>query len=89
MGQTLACLKPAETPNGVQSKGKGNKKSLLIGINYIGQSAQLNGCINDVKNVKELIVSKGFFESPSQMRVLTDDSKQAFQPTKGNIIEGM
>lgn len=29
-----------------------NKKALLIGINYIGTSNQLNGCINDINCIK-------------------------------------
>lgn len=33
------------------------KKALLIGINYTGQSAQLNGCVNDINNIKNILVS--------------------------------
>ena len=32
-------------------------KSLLIGINYPGSSAELRGCINDVKRMKAYITS--------------------------------
>ena len=77
----------------MQSNCKGNKKSLLIGINYSTAPAgwQLDGCINDVKNIKNFLTSRGFSESPTHMRVLTDDDKSdpTHHPTKGNIIEGM
>ena len=69
---------------------QGKKKSLLIGINYFGQDGQLNGCINDVANVKKLIMSRGFLESTTHMRVLTDDNRNpANQPTRQNILDGM
>lgn len=28
-----------------------------IGINYVGQDGELRGCINDVENLKEFIIS--------------------------------
>ena len=33
----------------------GRKKAVLIGINYVGQQAELSGCHNDVKNVQDLL----------------------------------
>ena len=33
-------------------------KGLFIGINYIGTTAELGGCINDVNNVYNLLSSK-------------------------------
>ena len=36
------------------------EKALLIGINYAGTSSALRGCINDVHNIRELLVSEGF-----------------------------
>ena len=72
------------------SNCQGKKKSLLIGINYFGQVGQLNGCINDVANVKKLIMSRGFLDSTTHMKVLTDDNRNpANQPTRQNILEGM
>ncbi|KAJ3124712.1 Rab GDP dissociation inhibitor alpha [Nowakowskiella sp. JEL0407] len=50
------------------------KKALLIGINYFGTKSQLEGCINDVKNVHKMITTKfGFKDSPDTMRVLTGE----------------
>ena len=36
------------------------KKAILFGLNYKGTKAQLNGCINDVHNMKELLQSQSF-----------------------------
>ena len=36
---------------------KTNKKALCIGINYIGSRYELNGCINDVNNIKSKLIS--------------------------------
>ena len=74
----------------MRSNCQGNKKALLIGINYFGQRGELKGCINDVNNIKRLIKNRGFREDPSRMKVLTDDSRNpSDQPTRSNIIEGM
>ena len=39
-----------------------SKKALLIGINYIGTSSALNGCINDVENIKRYLLTKDYRE---------------------------
>ena len=56
------------------------KKALLVGINYRGTQSQLNGCINDVDNMKEYLMSKGY----TDIVTLTDDTP--LKPTKNNII---
>ena len=87
----LAAASPMHSRNGgFQSNCKGNRKSLLIGINYFGQSGELRGCINDVNNVKKLIMSMGFPGSTAHMRVLTDETRKPdTRPTRKNIIEGI
>jgi len=68
----------------------GNKKSLFVGINYFGQKGELRGCLNDVVNMKELIMSKyGFADDAEHMLVLTDDQEGANAPTRENIERGM
>jgi len=57
-----------------------NKKALLVGINYIGNSNQLYGCINDVNSIKERITTKGF----TNITTITDLTKQ--KPTRDNIL---
>jgi hypothetical protein len=34
------------------------KKALLIGINYRGLDGELNGCINDVEQMKNILKEK-------------------------------
>lgn len=78
------------THGGLLSNCRGNKKALLIGINYFGQGGELRGCINDVNNIKNLIQSRGFSDDPSHMVILTDDQRDPrFQPTRDNIIQAM
>ena len=38
-----------------------NKAALLIGINYKNTNHELNGCINDVKDVKQVLISQYSF----------------------------
>ena len=61
------------------------KKALLIGINYKGTSGELNGCINDVLNVKKFLLSSGYEEK--DIEVLTEEG--ALLPTKSNIYYAM
>ena len=39
------------------------KKALLIGINYTGTANELNGCINDVMNMKTALIDKYEFKN--------------------------
>jgi len=70
---------------------RGNKKALLIGINYIGQQYQLSGCINDVQHIKEVITTKfGFSDRPDKMVILTDDQHDPTKiPTRKNMLNAM
>lgn len=68
----------------------GNKKSLFVGINYFGSSAELRGCLNDVVNMKAFLTTNyGFSEDSDHMLTLTDDQSGANSPTRDNIIAGM
>lgn len=68
------------------SQCTGRRKALLIGINYIGQKAQLKGCINDVHNIKKFL-SNNYGYRDEDMVILTDDqSDQRSIPTKANIL---
>jgi hypothetical protein len=57
-----------------------NKKALLIGINYIGTTNELNGCINDINCIKDRIAKNGF----NDITILTDYTTT--KPTKTNIL---
>lgn len=62
----------------------GNRYAVMIGINYVGSSAQLSGCHNDVGNMIEYLTDVwGFTES--DMNILMDDGKHT-SPTRENII---
>jgi len=50
----------------------GKKRALLIGINYSATpSAALNGCINDVRRVRDMLLANGWKEG--EIIVLTDE----------------
>jgi hypothetical protein len=58
------------------------KKALIIGINYIGSSSELNGCINDAVNIKKELKRRGYLDE--NITVLTDNSE--IKPTRNNIL---
>src|SRR5437016_6310466 len=64
-----------------------NKKyAVLIGINYNDTpSSKLNGCINDVHNLKNILISKCGY-GPENMTILVDDGT-SIVPTKRNMID--
>jgi len=72
---------------GQQNATSGSRRALLIGINYFGTRAELRGCINDVNNIKSLLVD-AYKWSPTCIRVLTDNDGNNM-PTRANIIAGL
>mmetsp|Transcript_36126 Transcript_36126/g.80399 ORF Transcript_36126/g.80399 Transcript_36126/m.80399 type:complete len:628 (-) Transcript_36126:943-2826(-) len=64
----------------------GKKKAVLIGCNYPGTQAALNGCINDVWGMKEILEQYLGFSS-SDILVMIDTDKQYLQPTGKNMRE--
>ena len=58
------------------------RRALLIGINYLGTSSQLSGCINDINNVRSYLYNTRNYNS---FIVLTDVSTS--KPTKANILQ--
>ena len=56
------------------------KNALLIGINYINTSNQLNGCINDTSDVNILLQQHNF----NSIKIITDNTE--IKPTKNNIL---
>ena len=60
----------------------GDKRALLVGINYRGTSSELSGCINDVENVKRYLLTQGYSEE--KIMVLTDDTQ--VKPTRANML---
>jgi hypothetical protein len=60
------------------------KKALLIGINYRNTDNELGGCINDVNELKNILVKKCGYED---ITMVSDDEK--IKPTKNNILESL
>lgn len=59
------------------------KRVVLVGINYKGSDGELRGCINDIKNVRELLIKNcGYKES--EIHVITEESN--IKPTKEVIM---
>jgi hypothetical protein len=88
----LACLSKtkavAEKPPVPHAPGQ-LKKALLVGCNYLGQNCALEGCINDVRNQKDILVSKFGFKD-ADIKLLTEDQKgDQTIPNKANILAGL
>ncbi|KAK2604081.1 hypothetical protein N8I77_007040 [Diaporthe amygdali] len=66
------------------------KKALLIGINYTGTENALNGCHNDVNNVRDFLVNdRGFSDDSKDMVIMTDtpdNEGTPFWPSGENIL---
>lgn len=66
------------------------KKALLIGINYTGTENELNGCHNDVENVRDFLVNdRGFSDDSKDMVIMTDtpdNEGTPFWPSGENIL---
>jgi hypothetical protein len=61
------------------------KKALLIGMNYFDTQYTLHGCINDVNNMKDMLLNHfGFAED--NFTVLVDDDTSTELPSKDTIL---
>mmetsp|Transcript_131296 Transcript_131296/g.365978 ORF Transcript_131296/g.365978 Transcript_131296/m.365978 type:complete len:534 (-) Transcript_131296:197-1798(-) len=67
-------------------ESNGKFKALLVGINYPGTNAELNGCHNDVETMKRYLADQGYEEE--NMKILLDDGDHD-TPNKENIEAGM
>lgn len=66
------------------------RKALLIGCNYTGTTSQLEGCINDIKNIKSYLEHHANFKS-KDITMLSDHTNalETELPTKNNIISAI
>ncbi|KAH7515056.1 hypothetical protein FEM48_Zijuj11G0155500 [Ziziphus jujuba var. spinosa] len=64
------------------------KKALLIGCNYPGTKIELKGCINDILQMKKLLVGRYGF-SDDDITVLIDTDHSSTQPTGKNIYNAL
>lgn len=60
------------------------KSALLIGLNYTGTPYQLNGCINDVNNMRSILLSNGYLSENITSLV---DTEQGRVPNKQTILQ--
>ncbi|KAF2089412.1 putative metacaspase [Saccharata proteae CBS 121410] len=65
------------------------RKSLLIGINYIGSQHELEGCLQDVENVQGFLSWVGYPTDQRSQVILTDEREGAYYPTGANILAAM
>ncbi|KAK7319437.1 hypothetical protein RJT34_04158 [Clitoria ternatea] len=66
-----------------------NKRAVLCGVSYRRRKFRLKGTINDITNMKELLIKN--FKFPNEcIRVLTEQEQNAnLIPTKHNILESL
>lgn len=85
---TSSCLidvnKPFKLVNDANPYG-GNKRAVLIGINYVGQQGELSGCHNDVKNMLAYLKGQQGFKD-ADITILMDDGYHR-NPTHRNIMD--
>jgi hypothetical protein len=69
------------------------RKSLLIGINYVGSKNALRGCHQDVTNMMEFLSYKGYSNDAMSQVVMRDDQhtdpRGMFFPTGKNMLAAM
>ncbi|QIX01897.1 hypothetical protein AMS68_007414 [Peltaster fructicola] len=61
---------PGPPPGAMQAP---RKKSLLIGINYVGSQHALQGCHQDVNNMREFLTAMGYPSDSRSQVVMRDD----------------
>ncbi|ODN73584.1 hypothetical protein L202_08084 [Cryptococcus amylolentus CBS 6039] len=79
------------------SRCSGRRKALLartpissdIGINYIGTSAELSGCINDAHNIQKFITERYGYKLEDIVMLTDDTNDPRTIPNRENIIKGM
>jgi hypothetical protein len=62
------------------------KRALLIGINYKKTDLELNGCINDSKNLRKFLINNNFYNE-NQIIMMNDNNKNNLYPTREHILE--
>lgn len=84
--QQLRQLEPEKSA----PESTGRTRALLIGCNYFGTDAELAGCINDVRNVRELLIDVFHWWSDNDsMRILVDDGSGYDYPTRQSILSAL
>ena len=61
---------------------QGLRRALLVGINYVGTSYELYGCINDAKNMQTQLQT--YYPMCRDYRLITDETAE--KPTRANLL---
>lgn len=67
----------------------GINRAVVIGVNYIGGSAPLSGCINDARSALDFLFRNGLPKKPRDSYVLLTEEKGEFRPTRKNILKAI
>ena len=63
------------------------KKALLIGINYYTlEDKKLNGCINDIIDMRNVLIDAYSYHMNNIIMLRDDSENSSYQPTRINII---
>ncbi|KAF8148074.1 caspase domain-containing protein [Crassisporium funariophilum] len=84
----LKLIPPA--PDFCWSACTGRKKAVCIGINYVGQKDELNGCANDARHMRDFLINEHGFKSQDIM-LLTDDGQRGsgMMPDRKGMFDAM
>ena len=64
------------------------KKALLIGINYVNNpNAKLNGCIDDIVNINQVLINNYEYNKEDIIQLRDDLSDSKAIPTRNNILK--
>jgi len=70
--------------SGGGAEAMGQKRAVLVGINYPGTDGELKGCLNDVARMRRCLVDRFGFDEAG-IRVLADADPSTPPPTGANI----
>lgn len=62
------------------------KRAMLVGCNYLGSYCPLYGCINDVTNMRKILMEVYGFEKKNIVFMVDTDEK-SLMPTGKNIVQ--
>ncbi len=62
-------------------------KGLLVGINYLGTSNELGGCINDIYNVEKMLLGSGYHSNDIVKLYDTPTHDSSHEPTTSSILQ--
>ncbi|XP_021658279.2 metacaspase-1-like [Hevea brasiliensis] len=78
-------LQSSSSPSSSRSDQRPRKRALLIGVTYKKWKYRLKGTVNDVRNMRSLLIESFGFK-PQNILVLTEDETEPnLTPTKKNI----